>query len=348
MQLRINFDRKIIISMMTLSFAFIFIVAMAYAQQAATLNVKPPLQGKLSDSTGKPLTGQYDLKFEIYSAETGGSALWSEEQKGLIIVKGKFQINLGNSNPLTENLAVDNLLYVQIYVKGPSDSSYKALNPRLILNPTFAKAPRAKTADTANSVPVAGIIGQIKDAMIEAVSGSKIIGLLNINNIPGLDAGKIISGVFDAARIPNLDVSKIITGVFDAARIPSLDAGKIASGVFDLARIPNLDVGKITTGVFDVNRLPVVDSKLSYKVSGGVSSVADGAPINFNSNDRKFGVTGFSTGITPVVVCSSEDHYICSAGSADKDKFFVKLIRWDNVRPTSPTTVSVNWIAIGS
>jgi hypothetical protein len=51
------------------------------------------------------------------------------------------------------------------------------------------------------------------------------------DDIPGLDATKIISGLFNQARIPSLDATKITTGVFNSARIPGIDATKIISGV---------------------------------------------------------------------------------------------------------------------
>jgi hypothetical protein len=51
------------------------------------------------------------------------------------------------------------------------------------------------------------------------------------DDIPGLDATKVVSGLFNQARIPSLDATKITSGVFNSARIPGIDATKIISGV---------------------------------------------------------------------------------------------------------------------
>lgn len=88
------------------------------------------------------------------------------------------------------------------------------------------------------------------------IAANLINGVLNIFNIPNLDAGKIISGTFLDSLIPGLDVSKIVSGIFNVLRIPNLDAGKIISGTFLDSLIPGLDVSKIVSGVFNVFRIP--------------------------------------------------------------------------------------------
>lgn len=71
-----------------------------------------------------------------------------------------------------------------------------------------------------------------------------------LDDLPGFDAGKIISGIFSGGLIPGLDASKIVSGVFNTVVIPFLDAGKIISGVFTGGLIPGLDASKIVSGQF--------------------------------------------------------------------------------------------------
>lgn len=280
--------------------------------QAQNLQIQVPLQGVLKDSAAKPLTGNYDFKFEICEAASGNcqgeSMLWSEAQNNVSVLKGKFQVYLGSATPLTTNLAKDKLLYLQISVRQPGETTYKTLNPRLKLSPTFAKVWKAKSAETADSVAAGGITGTISS-----------------NQIPNLDAGKITTGSFSTDRIPNLNANKITAGVFDVARIPSLDAGKI------------------TTGTFDIARMPTVDSKLSFKVSAGRNVVSDGGSIGFDS--KSFGVSSFGT--TPRVTCSTESYnYFCSIASVSTTGFTVRIIKSSDL--SAGSTIVINWIAIGS
>lgn len=56
------------------------------------------------------------------------------------------------------------------------------------------------------------------------------------NDIPGIDASKIVTGSLDSGRIPSLDASKITTGVFSTSFIPNLSASKITSGTLPYTR----------------------------------------------------------------------------------------------------------------
>ena len=67
------------------------------------------------------------------------------------------------------------------------------------------------------------------------VNAQNIIGTLNPNQVPNLDASKITSGVFNQANIPALDASKVVSGVFHQNQIPNLDASKIQSGILSPA-----------------------------------------------------------------------------------------------------------------
>ena len=61
-------------------------------------------QGFLRDDDGSPLAGPVDLTFRIYSAASGGSALWTESFTDVGLVDGVFSILLGQTTPLTETL----------------------------------------------------------------------------------------------------------------------------------------------------------------------------------------------------------------------------------------------------
>ena len=66
--------------------------------------------------------------------------------------------------------------------------------------------------------------------------GTPTFRALVANDIPGIDASKIITGALDPGRVPSLDASKITTGTFLASLIPNLSASKITSGTLPFTR----------------------------------------------------------------------------------------------------------------
>ncbi|MEO0102635.1 MAG: hypothetical protein ABIK81_02905 [candidate division WOR-3 bacterium] len=57
-------------------------------------------QGKLTDNSGNPLNGHFDMTFTIYDAATGGNLYWQETQSGVLVAQGIFNVLLGRLNPI--------------------------------------------------------------------------------------------------------------------------------------------------------------------------------------------------------------------------------------------------------
>jgi len=62
-----------------------------------------PYQGQLKDAAGTPVNGVVDITFNLYTALTGGLAIWTETHTGVNITKGLFKVDLGAdlANPLS-------------------------------------------------------------------------------------------------------------------------------------------------------------------------------------------------------------------------------------------------------
>ncbi|GMU86843.1 MAG: hypothetical protein AMXMBFR48_20840 [Ignavibacteriales bacterium] len=76
-----------------LSVLFILCAVTTLYTQPSTLS----LQGVLRDQTGAAVSdGNYTLVFNIYSAATGGSSIWSETQNSVPVVNGVFSVRLGS------------------------------------------------------------------------------------------------------------------------------------------------------------------------------------------------------------------------------------------------------------
>lgn len=76
-------------------------------------------QGRLTDISGLPLNGLYNLTFRVYDAETAGTLLWQGTYSNTSITKGIFNILLGDVNDTGynfQNLAFDKPYWLEIKV----------------------------------------------------------------------------------------------------------------------------------------------------------------------------------------------------------------------------------------
>jgi hypothetical protein len=75
-------------------------------------------QGRLTDAVNNPLTGSHSFVFEIYSALTGGTQLWTETQGAVTVTNGVLSAQLGSSTPLSAAVFANSAAYLQITVDG--------------------------------------------------------------------------------------------------------------------------------------------------------------------------------------------------------------------------------------
>ena len=87
------------------------------------------LQGRLSDPSGTPRSGQHEFIFSIYDTPTGGTPLWSEYQSINIGSGGIVNFELGRYRPFPSNMNWDKPYYLEIQVKN-STTSWQTLRPR--------------------------------------------------------------------------------------------------------------------------------------------------------------------------------------------------------------------------
>ncbi len=103
------------------------LLAFASVAQAAAPNL--PYQGRL-DQDGRPLTGSYDFRFQLYSTASGGTPVWTGLHPGVTVVAGAFSVKLGSTSVLTDNLLALPQLYLEVSVKKPTDGAYVTLAGR--------------------------------------------------------------------------------------------------------------------------------------------------------------------------------------------------------------------------
>lgn len=129
---------------LTLLFAFLAVACEVNAQ--ATLSV----QGTIQRSFGGAVDdGKYSLTFKLYTAESGGTPVWSETQDDIEVIGGVYSALLGEANPLTAG-------FNQVYYLGIAVDGGAELIPRTRLT----SAPYALSLiGQSNTFPSAGPVG---------------------------------------------------------------------------------------------------------------------------------------------------------------------------------------------
>jgi hypothetical protein len=84
-------------------------------------------QGRLEDSGGNPLDGEFSLTFSIYDVSSGGSAIWTETHPVVIVTDGLFEVRLGTSNPIHEEDFESIPRYLGVSVDGGAELAPRTL-----------------------------------------------------------------------------------------------------------------------------------------------------------------------------------------------------------------------------
>ena len=129
-----------------LLFFFALMAAASQLQAQATLSV----QGTIQRSFGGAVDdGKYALTFKLYTAETGGTPVWSETQDNIEVIGGVYSALLGEANPLTAGF--NEVYYLGIAVDGGAE---------LIPRTRLTSAPYALSLiGQSNTFPSAGPVG---------------------------------------------------------------------------------------------------------------------------------------------------------------------------------------------
>jgi len=139
-----NSNRVKLCSSHSFAFACIALLFLAALPTAFAISENITLQGKLTNSSGQALSGDYTFLFELFDANIGGTALWTETH-GLTVTNGIFAANLGSNNS-TQYLTTADFnaeRWVQITIDGTTQV------PRVKLNsqPSAFIAKKAMTLD---------------------------------------------------------------------------------------------------------------------------------------------------------------------------------------------------------
>jgi hypothetical protein len=123
-----------------LFFVAVCVLTFTWASVQAGIPELINYQGMLTDNSGTPLNGSYDITFKIYNAESAGTKRWEETQSGVSVADGLFNVILGSVNPINLDFSED--YWLEIAVGGET-------MPDRLKFTSVGYAYRAQKADTA-------------------------------------------------------------------------------------------------------------------------------------------------------------------------------------------------------
>ena len=115
------------------------------------INSQISFQGKLTNPDGTNVTnGNYSIVFSMYTASSGGSAIWTETQPTVAVTDGIFQVNLGSVTSLPGSVDF-NSGSVYLGVKVGADPE---MTPRIL----FTASPYAFNSDKLGGLASTGFV----------------------------------------------------------------------------------------------------------------------------------------------------------------------------------------------
>jgi len=155
-------------------------------------------QGQLADANGEFLTGAYNLRFTIYDAETGGTALWGPETHNSVPVsQGLFVVQLGSIEALDGTIFDGVARWLEMAVW--NGAAWEPLSPRLLMG-------GAAYALSAGGLPPGTTLSGAGDAILSVVNtaGSQAL------QASGGPAGQ--SGAADATPLAGSASDEVLDG----------------------------------------------------------------------------------------------------------------------------------------
>lgn len=76
-----------------------------------------PYKGYL-EQNGSPVTAVLPMHFDLFTASTGGAAIWSEDQASVSVLQGHFNVALGSVTAISSKVTANSPLFLAITVNG--------------------------------------------------------------------------------------------------------------------------------------------------------------------------------------------------------------------------------------
>jgi len=167
--------------MRPLTALFLPTVLLLASAVAAAVPSTMTFQGRLTDDLGQPLDTTVALTFRLYVASSGGSPVWVETHDDVVISYGVFEVQLGETSPLTRSHFDGSPRWLSIAVDGGAESAVRlpVNSSAYTIRANYADTSgRAKYADTAAFAVGVGNSGWADDgANVRLVTASDWLGI---------------------------------------------------------------------------------------------------------------------------------------------------------------------------
>src|SRR6478609_3101370 len=173
-------------------------------------------QGYLTDPSGTAIDAPspgLSMTFSLWDATpTGGNKLWEETWNGVIVVKGLYNVNLGETTPMS--LPFDKIYYLEVKV------GLQTLTPRITL--------------TSNAYSISSI--NASNITSGTLNGALVGSGINASNITtGTLAGAVV-GVGTNVQAYDADWDDLADGSLSGSNVGTgINASNISSGDLNLA-----------------------------------------------------------------------------------------------------------------
>jgi hypothetical protein len=106
-----------------------------------------PYTARLGNDLGEPVSdGVYAFSFTLYEAQSGGQPLWSEVQEKVSVQAGSLDVSLGSHTLIPLALLDGRSLWLEVGVRGPSETAFTTLSPRQLLSEISQASPSAPSS----------------------------------------------------------------------------------------------------------------------------------------------------------------------------------------------------------
>jgi len=228
-------------------------------------------QGKLTNTSGVPLDGFYNMRFNIYNVATGGTSMWNEQQNNISVVDGFLSVHLGSATSFPPGLFDNDYLYLEIAIENSGTSLYETLSPRQQLTsvPFAMKADFSEDADTLNGYHASDFLNLSNDygrsgVAVELYEGTQ----------------KLIDKYVAKGQLDSITSSMITdysVGSSDLAS-NSVTSAKIVDGAVGTTDLEN---NAVTSAKIQDHTIEQID--LAFTMTGGDNhslDASDGSPAN--------------------------------------------------------------------
>ncbi len=173
-------------------------------------------QGKLLDLSNNPRNGSYSLTFRVFSALTGGTALWSETQSAVSVANGVFAVQLGAVTPIPASVFAASPTYLEVQVGTEVGSPRQQL----------VTSPYAFTAQNANnllpgSANYVQVTSSLQSGATFYVSSGTVSGPLSVGGVLTTGSGAVAvttaAGFLDATKLSGTIPSAQLSGSYSNA-----------------------------------------------------------------------------------------------------------------------------------